>query len=104
MADRIEVHPGPLNHLLTSRTGGIATGLLRTGIRVQTEARRRCPVDTGRLRASIGVTLTAAPAGFAVRVGSDVIYARYVHDGTRYMRPRPFLTDALASVLAAGIR
>lgn len=104
MADRVDVHPGPLNHLLTSPTGGIATALLRTGIRVQTEARRRCPVDTGRLRSSIGVTLTAAPAGFAVTVGTNVAYARYVHDGTRHMRARPFLTDALTSVLAAGIR
>lgn len=99
MADRIEIHNGVLRTLLSDRGGGIATGLLRYGIAVQTQARRNCPVDTGRLRSSIGVALSIGSRGPQVTVGTSTIYARYVHDGTRYMAARPFLTDALNSVL-----
>lgn len=99
MADQVVLHPGPLHHLLAETSGGVAAAMLRLGIQVQTEARRRCPVDTGRLRASIGVTLDAISTGPVVTVGSIVSYALYVHNGTRYMAGRPFLTDALAAVI-----
>jgi len=59
---------------------------------VVNRAKILCPVDTGRLRASIGPpvysrTWTLRPQ---VTVGSDVEYARYVNDGTRrhFIRPK----------------
>lgn len=99
MTSQVVLHPIPLRHLLADRAGGVAVGLLRLGIEVQTAARRRCPVDTGRLRASIGVELTIGGRGPQVNVGSNVVYAPYVHNGTRYMPARPFLTDALVAVI-----
>lgn len=99
MAAAVVLHPGPIHQLLSAPGGGVAAAMLRLGIAVQTGARRRCPVDTGRLRASIGVELTATSTGPAVTVGSIVSYALYVHNGTRYMPGRPFLTDALTAAV-----
>lgn len=71
--------------------------MLRRGIRVQNGARRRVNVDTGRLRSSINVEGPVVRGGGAgVRVGTNVEYAIYVHEGTRRMRGNPFLRDALA--------
>lgn len=82
--------------VLTSPSGGVTRDMLRRGIRVQNQARRLCPVDTGRLRASIGVSQRrASNGGVMAVVGTNVEYALYVHEGTRYMVGRPFLRDAL---------
>lgn len=65
--------------------------LRRVGPMVVNRAKVLCPVDTGRLRASIRGqaqrTWTLRPQFV---VGSDVDYAEYVHDGTRphVIRPR----------------
>lgn len=64
------------------------------GLIVQNEAKRRCPVDSGRLRAS--VTHDADEAGAVV--GTNVEYAPYVELGTRYQDPQPFLVPALDAV------
>lgn len=90
--------------LLVSPRGPVARDLLARGYRVQAQARRNLSgatgsgpkrIDTGRLRASIAVQLTTRDAKPAVRVGSNVFYALYVHEGTgihgpkhRYIRPR----------------
>lgn len=49
-------------------------------INIQREARRECPVDTGRLRSSIQWKL--ANRGLAATVYSDAFYAPYVEYGT----------------------
>lgn len=54
-------------------------------------AQRNAPVRTGTLRRSI----TYRIEGNAAYVGTAVEYARYVHDGTRYMVGRPFLTQGI---------
>lgn len=57
-------------------------------------------IDTGRLRASVKVTpFTTLQGTGAVRVGTNVEYAIYVHEGTRYMQPNRFITDAVVSIL-----
>ncbi len=104
MAAGFAVHPAPLHQLLAGPGGGVAAAMLRLGITVATGAKRRCPVDTGRLRASIGAELHADSRGPVVTVGSNVVYARFVEGGTRYMAARPFLRDALAAALAGPIR
>lgn len=57
---------------------------------VVNRARVLCPVDTGRLRASIRAE---QPRFFSLRgsvtVGSDVEYAGFVNDGTKPHRIRP---------------
>ena len=65
--------------LLVRRPDGDAMAwLLRLGYRIRNNAVVRCNVDTGRLRTSLQVVLTPEPS---VRVGTDVEYARYVHEG-----------------------
>lgn len=72
---------------------------LRRGIRVQTQARRLCPVDTGRLRSDIGIRQEPRDGTIVTIVGNTVEYAVFVHDGTRYMDGRPYLTDALPAAV-----
>jgi len=54
-------------------------------------ARSRCPVRTGRLRDSI----YAEVQDWIIRLGAVVPYAVYQEFGTRYIRPRRFLRNAL---------
>lgn len=74
------------------------------------QATRNAPVDTGRLRASMlggafkggsfaayhGTTLST---NYTLRatIEPNVEYATYVHEGTKYMRARPFLRRAVES-------
>ena len=51
------------------------------------------PVDTGRLRASIGVSSLIGTIGHMVSTNTE--YAVFVHSGTKYMRARPFLKQGL---------
>lgn len=62
---------------------------------VESEAKKLCPVDTGRLRASI-TTEKIGKAAYAV--GTNVEYAPYVEFGTRKMRAQPYLRPALERV------
>ena len=96
----------------------IQEALIRGGLMIEKDAKRECPVDTGRLRASIstnwpnsgnshgnveapaeqndGVSRPhKSPGDIAiVRVGTNVKYATYVHDGTRRQASRPFILNA----------
>lgn len=49
------------------------------------------PVDTGRLRASIHTVNSRLRA----EIGTNVSYAIYVHEGTRFMQPRPFMSEGV---------
>jgi HK97 gp10 family phage protein len=57
---------------------------------VSTEAKSLAPVKTGALRGSITFELR----GMQVRVGSDLVYAKYQEFGTRYIKPKYFLRGA----------
>jgi len=54
---------------------------------IERESKQVTPVDTGRLRASIGVDLRP----FGAIIQPHTAYEFYVHEGTRYMRGRPFM-------------
>lgn len=69
--------------------------LARFGILVQNGARQRCPVDTGRLRASIMSTPGRDSRGPYVDIGTNVEYAPFVEYGTMRTRAQPFLRPAL---------
>lgn len=74
----------------------IKKGLLESLLIVQGEGRKQSPVDTGRLRASIGTGAGRAKVKKEVGyVGTNVEYSVYVHEGTSRMRARPFLKIAL---------
>jgi HK97 gp10 family phage protein len=59
---------------------------------VEADAKRLCPVDTGRLRASIHVE---KPKELMRAIGTNVEYAPYVEWGTHKMRAQPYLRPAL---------
>lgn len=79
----------------------LAKNLLRRGNRVEKQAKlylsgQRVNVRTGRLRSSVHTELFRTADGtIGCRVGTDVYYGRFLDQGTRYIRPRHWLTDAL---------
>jgi HK97 gp10 family phage protein len=79
----------------------LGKGLLEALFIVQGQARQLSPIDTGRLRSSIGVGAGKARVqkntGY---VGTNVEYSVYVHEGTSRMRGRPFLKNALTKTQA----
>lgn len=78
----------------------IGQALLRKGLQIEREAKQRCPVDTGRLRASYTTTLIEQRGQPVVLVGSAVEYAPYVEFGTADMEAQPHLRPAVDAVAA----
>lgn len=82
--------------ILHSPSGGVAKDLLRRGYRVQAKAKRNLGggegypkrVNLGHLRNSIAVDLATINGQLTVRVGSNLKYALYVHQGTGLYGPR----------------
>jgi len=87
---------------LLSRSSPPQKYILAKAFQVANAAKRRLGanpkrIDTGLLRASITVqAIEEKPYG--ARVGTNVEYALFVHNGTRKMRANPYLTDALRKV------
>lgn len=96
------LNPGAIRVLMTSPSGPMARALLRRGLLVESQAKRNLGgiggpkrVDTGRLRASITTQLVQRNGTLWVIIGTNVSYARFVHNGTgiygaahREIRPR----------------
>lgn len=87
------------HRLLRSTSGPVGRHLARIAVRVESAAKARCPVDTGRLRSSITWRIEVDSKGVVAIVGTSVSYAIYVHEGTRYMSGRPFLLEGLRQVV-----
>jgi hypothetical protein len=85
-------HEGPfvgaIRVLMTTPTGGVARDMYRRGQNVRSEAIRRAPADTGRLRASIHVEQVRHGDATGARVGSNVEYALAHHEGHGPLVPR----------------
>ena len=71
------------------------TALTRSAITVQGQSMQNSPVLTGRLRSSHVFTVSGEGIGMKAEVYPTVDYGIFVHEGTRYQRPQPFLRDAL---------
>jgi HK97 gp10 family phage protein len=97
MADPVTIRfdSAALRTLLVSTDGDVAKDLQRRALRVDRQAKRLCPVDTGRLRSSITNQLARDATGLLALVGSNVHYAPYIELGTSRMRAQPFLRPAL---------
>ena len=82
--------------LLKSPQGGLAKDLLKRGLKVESKAKQNLGggasyprrIDTGRLRASIRTVMLIVDGYPAVRVGTGLAYARFIHDGTGLYGPR----------------
>ena len=81
-----------VKRLLSSDKGPVAKDLIKRAIRVESAAKKNISsnpkrVDTGRLRASITWELRMVGSTPTVRIGTNVKYARFVHDGTGIFGP-----------------
>lgn len=87
---RITQDSAALKALVASRDGPVGQDLIRRANLVVNRAKQLCPVDKGRLRASITWELVVGGQQWPLvaRVGTNVEYARYVHDGTGIYGPR----------------
>ena len=110
MADGIDIKVTGVKETLANlkqyqviKTGAVKIALKETGFNIQGDAKRDCPVDTGRLRASLstnwsgsplahggtgseakgddGVGRPTGPSGLVVVVGTNVKYAAAVEFG-----------------------
>lgn len=87
------VNSSELKILLASPSGAVAKDLLRRGKKVESKAKQnlsRNPrrIDTGTLRSSIKTELLSLGGKPVVRVGTNLFYAIYVHDGTGIYGPK----------------
>lgn len=88
MAVVIRYNQAGMNALLRSPRGPVAADLLRRGRRVESRAKVLCPVNRSRLRSSITHELVTIGGDLVVRIGTNVDYARPVHDGTGVYGPK----------------
>ncbi len=79
-----------LDAYITDVHDAINTEIQAAGIECQAEAKKACPVDTGRLRASI----VYGSGILEATVGTNVEYGPFIEHGTRKMRAQPFLFPA----------
>ncbi len=69
----------------------ITKALEEIGLTAEGYAKKKCPVDTGRLRNSI----SHAAKEQTVYIGTNVEYAVYVEMGTVNTKPQPYLKPAV---------
>ncbi len=95
---------GEARVLMTSSTSGVVRNLRLRAIAAQSAAKQRLRanprrIDTGNLINSIQIREYVRAGAMVERIGTDVEYADYVHDGTRYMEANPFLVDGLRNAM-----
>lgn len=91
-----KLDPIAVRALLSGNEGPVAKTLLARGYRVESRAKQNLSggksgpkrINTGRLRASITTQLVRRGGYPAVRIGTNVKYAMWVHDGTGLYGPR----------------
>jgi hypothetical protein len=88
-----KVNRTEMNKLLRSPDGAVARDVLRRSLRVASAAKMNLNssprrVNTGRLRASIIQRIEMRGGKPIGRIGTNVRYARMVHDGTGIYGPR----------------
>ncbi len=92
-----------LRRVLQGEEGPVAKELGRTAVKVEREAIRLVPVDTGRLRSSITWEFGKDSEGIFVAIGSNVTYAPHIEFGTIYMSAQPYLRPAANRVLGGSL-
>ena len=74
-------------------TNGLKDAIKECALAIQSDAKRNCPVDTGRLRMSI-TSDTSNINNFEASIGTNVEYATHVEYGTHKQSPKPYLRPA----------
>lgn len=73
--------------MLAHPQGPVVKALMVKAEKVRNQAVMICPFDTGRLRSSITTELRVIDGLPVATVGTNVSYARFVHDGTGIYGP-----------------
>ena len=97
---RVVLNKREVYKLLASPNGDTARYLVRKAYQVQNKARVNCPVDSGNLRGSITHEIAQDGGGLSARVGTNVPYAIYVHEGTGIYAGRGYITPKKGKFLA----
>lgn len=105
---RIEINNRFVSRLLRSPAGPLARNMLTRGNAVRRAARRNVNSRSGDLSRSIDVQVVIENGAAGVRIGSDLYYAKFVHDGTGIYGPsnrpiRPQRRRALAFSGGTGV-
>lgn len=96
-------HEAEAARLLKATGSPVGRMLARVAAKAETASKARCPVDTGRLRGSINWRIVLEGGTLVAIIGTNVEYAIFVHEGTRYMSGRPFLVEGVNQALAGGV-
>lgn len=67
--------------------------LQKSALQVQRESMIRTPVLTGRLRSSHESNIAGSGMNMSATVSPTANYGMFVHEGTRFMKGRPFLRE-----------
>lgn len=92
MAGDVTVEQDNTGQVADGIESAIGVALEKIGLLAENYAAKKCPVDTGNLRASITHVVDAADN--AVYIGTNVKYAPYVELGTSRQKAQPFLRPA----------
>ena len=92
MAGGVSVKQDDTGQVIDGIESAIGAALEEIGLLAENYAAKKCPVDTGNLRASITHGVDAGDN--AVYIGTNVEYAPYVELGTSRQKAQPFLRPA----------
>lgn len=92
MAGGVSVRQDNTKQAVDGIDSAIGAALEEIGLLAENYAAKKCPVDTGNLRASITHAVDAGDN--AVYIGTNVEYAPYVELGTSHQKAQPFLRPA----------
>lgn len=79
---RITLHQDEIDRLMRSEDGAVVQKIDRYTRRTETAAKRRAPVDNGKLRASITSQTDIQGKRIVGTIWTPVFYAIYQHEGT----------------------
>jgi len=99
MSTSVKIDQSALKALMASPQGPVWIDIQRRTNRVLNQARRNAPVDEGRLRASLAMEMRSASGNPVGRVGTNVEYALYVHEGTGIEAGKGYIVPVRARVL-----
>lgn len=84
----VQIDQSAIKDMCTSPNGMVGRDIYRRGQNVLAAAKKGAPVLTGRLRSSLGIQVGKSRGEVVARIGTNVNYARYVHDGTGIFGPK----------------
>lgn len=99
MSTKVIYNSAELKALMASQNGPVWRDLNRRADRVLNKARRLCPVDQGQLKKSLTKEMALVNGVPVARVGTNVKYAIYVHEGTGLWGRGQYIKPVRKSVL-----